>query len=231
MKKIGLVGGTGPESTLMYYKELNHRIDRLTGGKAMPDIAIDSVNFHRFWGYVTDNELDLLTDYLVEKIDNLARTGAEVVSLTCATGHIVIDRIRLKTNTPLVSVPEAVCEKAKAMGYQKVGLLGTIFTMEKDYMKQPFANAGIDVFIPEPTDRQLIAKRIYEELEHGIVKEQTLKEFQEIIGKMKAKNGIEAVILGCTELPLLLNSANCPVTCLDSVDIHIEKLIGLALKD
>ena len=229
MKKIGLVGGTGPESTLMYYKELNQRIDRLTGGKAMPDIAIDSVNFHRFWGYVTDNELDLLTDYLVEKIDNLARTGTEVVSLTCATGHIVIDRIRLKTNTPLVSVPEAVCEKAKAMGYRKVGLLGTIFTMEKDYMKQPFANAGIDVFIPEPTDRQLIAKRIYEELELGIVKEQTLKEFQEIIGKMKAQNGIEAVILGCTELPLLLNSANSPVACLDSVDIHIEKLIGLAM--
>lgn len=229
MKKIGLVGGTGPESTLMYYKELNQRIDRLTGGKAMPDIAIESVNFHRFWGYVTDNELDLLTDYLVEKIDCLARSGAEVVSLSCATGHIVIDRIRQKTNVPLVSIPEAVCEKAVALGIKKVGLLGTIFTMEQDFMKQPFANAGIGVFIPEPTDRQLIAKRILEELERGIVKEQTLKEFQDIIGKMKAQNGIEAVILGCTELPLLLNSENCPVTCLNSVDIHIEKLIGLAM--
>ena len=229
MKKIGLVGGTGPESTLMYYKELNHRIDRLTGGKAMPDIAIESVNFRRMWGYVSDNELDLLTDYFVEKIDCLERSGAEVVSLTCATGHIVIDRIKQKTNVPLVSIPEAVCEKAAVLGIKKVGLLGTIFTMEQNFMKQPFINAGIGVFIPEPTDRQLIAKRILEELERGIVKEQTLKEFQDIIGKMKAQNGIEAVILGCTELPLLLNSENCPVTCLNSVDIHIEKLIGLAM--
>ena len=229
MKKIGLVGGTGPESTLMYYKELNHRIDRLTGGKAMPDIAIESVNFHRFWGYVTDNELDLLTDYLVEKIDCLARSGAEVVSLSCATGHIVIDRIRQKTNTPLVSVPETVCEKAVAMGIKKVGLIGTIFTMEKDYMKKPFASAGIDVVIPEKAERQLIAKRIYEELERGIVNEQTLKEFQDIIGKMKAQNGIEAIILGCTELPLLLNNSNSPVPRLDSVDIHIDRLIEMAM--
>ncbi len=231
MKKIGLVGGTGPESTLMYYKELNQRIDRLTGGKAMPDIAIESVNFHRFWGYVTDNELDLLTNYLVEKINCLARSGAEVVSLTCATGHIVIDRIRLKTNTLLVSVPETVCEKAAAMGIKKVGLIGTIFTMEKDYMKKPFANAGIDVIIPKQTERQLIAERIYEELERGIVNERTLKELQQIIERMRADDGIEAIILGCTELPLLLNNSNSPVPCLDSVDIHIERLIELAMKD
>lgn len=229
MKKIGLVGGTGPESTLMYYKELNHRIDRLTGGKAMPDIAIESVNFRRMWGYVSDNELDLLTDYFVEKIDCLERSGAEVVSLTCATGHIVIDRIKQKTNVPLVSIPEAVCEKAAALGIKKVGLLGTIFTMEQDFMKQPFINAGIGVFIPEPAERQLIAERIYRELENGIVKESTLREFQQIIERMRADNGIEAIILGCTELPLLLNNSNCPVPCLDSVDIHIEKLIGLAM--
>ena len=229
MKKIGLVGGTGPESTLMYYKELNHRIDRLTGGKTMPDIAIESVNFRRMWGYVSDNELDLLTDYFVEKIDCLERSGAEVMSLTCATGHIVIDRIKQKANVPLVSIPEAVCEKAAALGIKKVGLLGTIFTMEQDFMKQPFTNAGIGVFIPEPADRQLIAERIYSELENGIVKESTLREFQQIIERMRADNGIEAIILGCTELPLLLNNSNCPVPCLDSVDIHIEKLIGLAM--
>ena len=230
MKKIGLVGGTGPESTLMYYKELNHRIDRLTGGKAMPDIAIESVNFRRMWGYVSDNELDLLTDYFVEKIDCLERSGAEVVSLTCATGHIVIDRIKQKTNVPLVSIPEAVCEKAAALGIKKVGLLGTIFTMEQELMKQPFINAGIGVFFPVPTDRQLIAKRILDELENGIVKESTLREFQQIIERMRADNGIEAIILGCTELPLLLNNSNCPVPCLDSVNIHIEKLIGLAME-
>ena len=231
MKKIGLVGGTGPESTLMYYKELNQRIDRLTGGKAMPDIAIESVNFRSVWNMVTEGNLNLLTDHLAEKVNNLVRSGAEVVSLTAATMHLVIDRVVEKTGVSLVSIPQAVCDAAAAKGYRKVGLIGTIFTMEKDYMKKPFANAGIDVVIPEPAERQLIAERIYRELERGIVNEQTLKEFQQIIERMRTDDGIEAIILGCTELPLLLNNSNSPVPCLDSVDIHIARLIEMAMKD
>lgn len=231
MKKIGLVGGTGPESTLMYYKELNQRIDRLTGGKAMPDIAIESVNFRSVWNMVTEGNLDLLTDHLAEKVNNLVRSGAEVVSLTAATMHLVIDRVVEKTGVNLVSIPQAVCDAAAAKGYRKVGLIGTIFTMEKDYMKKPFANAGIDVIIPEPAERQLIAERIYRELENGIVKDSTLREFQQIIERMRTDDGIEAIILGCTELPLLLNNSNCPVPCLDSVDIHIDRLIEMAMKD
>ena len=101
MKKIGLVGGTGPESTLMYYKELNSRIDSLTNGKAMPDIVIESVNFRRVWSYVTDGKHDMLVDYLAEKIDNLIKSGAEVVSLTAVTMHIVFDE--LQKNVPFRS--------------------------------------------------------------------------------------------------------------------------------
>ena len=227
MKKLGLVGGTGPESTLMYYKELNSRIDTLTGGKAMPDLAIESVDFRRAWGYVADGEYDKAADYMAEKVNCLKAGGAEVISLTAATFHIVYNEVCEKTGVSLISIPKAVCNKALAEGYKKVGLLGTIFTMEKDYMKTDLANAGIEVVIPGKEDRELIAKRILEELELGIVKESTLKEFQQIITKMRDEDGIEAVILGCTELPLLLNSENCPVPCLDSVDIHIEELIRL----
>lgn len=139
MKKIGLVGGTGPESTLMYYKELNSRIDKMTG-------------------------------------------GSEVIALTAATMHIVYEQIVQKTNVPLVSIPKSVCEEIQKKGYKKV----------------------------------------------GIVKESTLKEFTAIIEKMKNERGIQALILGCTELPLLLNKNNCPVDCLDSVEIHLQKLIELA---
>ena len=96
-------------------------------------------------------------------------------------------------------------------------------------MKKDFYDAGIQVFIPKKPDRELIAKRIYEELERGIVKESTLLEFTEIIERMKKDYGIEAVILGCTELPLLLNSENCPIKCMDAVDIHLKKLIALAM--
>ena len=225
MKKIGQVGGTGPESTLMYYKELNSRIDKIKDGKAMPDIVIESVDFRKAWDYVCAERYDLLTDYLAEKVTCLQNSGAEVISLTAVTMHLVIDGIIAKTNADLISIPKAVCNEALSAGYKKIGLLGTIFTMEKDYMKIDFLKAGIEVCVPDKEDRDLVAKRIYEELEAGIVKESTLKEMQGIITKMRDEKGIEAVVLGCTELPLILNSGNCPVPCLDSVEIHINELI------
>lgn len=229
MKKIGLVGGTGPESTLMYYKELNSRIDKITDGKAMPDIVIESVDFRKAWDYVCAERYDLLTDYLSEKVTSLQNSGAEVISLTAVTMHIVVDDIIAKTGADLISIPKAVCNEALSKGYKKIGLLGTIFTMEKDYMKKDFLEAGIEVYVPDKEDRDLVAKRIYEELEVGIVKDSTLKELQDIIAKMRDEDGIEAVVLGCTELPLILNSGNCPVPFLDSVEIHINELIKLTV--
>ena len=230
MRKIGLVGGTGPESTLMYYKELNSRIDALTGGSAMPDVAIESVNFRKAWGFVERGEYDKLTDYLSEKVECLKAGGAEIISLSAVTMHIVFGQIEAKTNTQLISIPKAVRDEAVAREFKCVGLLGTIFTMEQDYMKKDLDDAGIRVVVPQKDERELIAKRILEELEVGIVKESTLKEFTAIIERMKSEDGIEAVILGCTELPLLLNKDNCPVYCLDSVEIHLNKLVELAMR-
>ena len=231
MKKIGLVGGTGPESTLMYYKILNSEIDRITGGKAMPDIAIESVNFTRAWGYVTEARYDLLADYLEEKLEALEKGGSEVISLTAVTMHVVYDELAERFNKPIVSIPKAVAEEAVSKGIKRIGLLGTIFTMEKDYMKKDLIDSGIEVFVPCEEDRRLVAQRIFEELERGLVKESTLKELTEVINRMKEKDGIEGVILGCTELPLILNPGNCPVACFDAVEIHIRKLIELALAD
>lgn len=228
MKKIGLVGGTGPESTLMYYKELNHRIDEMTGGKAMPDLAIESVNFRKAWDMVASGHYTELAEYLSEKVNTLAKGGTEIISLTAGTMHIVIDEVEQNTGVSLVSIPKAIRDEILQRKYKKVGLLGTIFTMERDYMKKDLVQAGIEVVIPEKEDRELVAKRIYEELELGIVKESTLAEFNQIIRKMADEEQIEAIILGCTELPILLNDDNCVLPCLDSVDIHIRKLIELA---
>ena len=230
MKKIGLVGGTGPESTLMYYKILNTEIDRITGGEAMPDIAIESVNFTRAWNYVTEGRYDLLADYLYEKLDALDKGGSEVISLTAVTMHVVYDELAKRFNKPIVSIPKTVAEEAVAKGIKRIGLLGTIFTMEKDYIKKDLWDSGIEVFVPSEEDRKLVAARIFEELEKGIVKESTLAELQGVINRMKEENGIEGVILGCTELPLILNSDNCPVACFDAVEIHIRKLIELSVK-
>ena len=230
MKKIGLVGGTGPESTIMYYRQLNTEIDKLTEGKAMPDIAVESVNFRRAWDYVSNNRYDLLTDYLTDKIDCLISGGAEVVSLTAVTMHMVFDELSKRISYPLVSIPEAVSEAVVSAGMTRVGLLGTVFTMEKDFMKKDLSSAGVQVFVPNEKERELLGKRIFEELETGIVKETTLIELVTMINRMKEDNGIEGIILGCTELPLILNSDNCPVTCFDAVDIHLKKLISLAME-
>lgn len=126
-------------------------------------------------------------------------------------------------------IPKVVSEEAIERGYKKVGLLGTIFTMEQDFMKKDLRDSGIDVIVPEEAERKLIAQRIFEELEFGIVKESTLREFNAIISRMQAEQGIEAVVLGCTELPLLLKDENCPLPCLDSIEIHIKKLVNMAL--
>ena len=230
MKKIGLVGGTGPESTLMYYRELNTEIDRITDGRAMPDIAIESVNFTRAWNYVTEENYDLLADYLYEKLDALDRGGSEVISLTAVTMHVVYDELAYRFDKPIVSIPKTVADEIVSKGIKKIGLLGTIFTMEKDYMKKDLQKAGVEVIVPCEEDRKLVAQRIFEELEKGIVKESTLKELTDVINRMKDKDGIEGVILGCTELPLILNSDNCPVACFDAVKIHIRKLIDLAVE-
>ncbi len=230
MKKIGLVGGTGPESTVMYYKQLNSEIDRLTNEKAMPDIAIESVDFRRAWDYVVTEKYDALTDYLSEKVESLVSGGAEVVSLTAVTMHMVYDEVSEKTGAELVSIPKAVSEEIVSKGIKKVGLLGTLLTMEEDYMKKDLRTSGVEVFVPNEEERALVGKRIYEELEKGIIKESTLKELTDIISRMKKEDGIEGVILGCTELPLILNSDNCPVMCFDSVEIHLKKLVSLAME-
>ena len=165
MKKIGLVGGTGPESTLMYYKELNSRIDKITDGRQMPEIVIESLDFRKAWDYVSSGKYDLLKDYLSEKVRCLKKAGAEVISLTAVTMHIVFEGLVNNTGVSLISIPQAVCKEVKNRGYKKILLLGTIFTMEQDYMKDDFRDAGIEVYIPDENDRTLVAKRIFEELE------------------------------------------------------------------
>lgn len=228
MRKLGLVGGTGPESTLMYYKELNARIDRMTEGTAMPELSIESVDFRKAWRMVEAASYEELASYLSQKVNALKETGAEVIALTAVTMHMVFDAIEAKTGVRLCSIPAAVCREAKRRGYQRIGLLGTALTMEQSYMKKDFAAAGIEVVVPNEAEQALIAKRILTELEVGIVKESTLSEFNEVLLRMQKEHAIEAVVLGCTELPLLLSDERCVLPCLDSVAIHIDELIRLA---
>lgn len=227
MKKIGLVGGTGPESTLVYNRELNTRINERTLGRRFPELSIESADLFTALKYVSEERYDELTDYLYEKIKNLEDGGAEIVALTAATMHVVYDRLKEKVTVPFISIPEAAADFALKKGYKKVGMLGTIFTMENDYLSKAFTEKGIEVVVPDKASRVLVHDIISKELEFGDVKASSVDKLLSVIKDMTVKENIEAVILGCTELPLAINAETSPVDVLDIMEIHINKLVEL----
>lgn len=227
MIKLGLIGGTGPESTLIYYKDINKLVNEKTNGKAFPEIAIESLDLCKAMEYMKSEDYKSLKKYIFKKVENLISGGADIISLTAVTMHIIYDELKKEIPIPFISIPETVSELSLKRGYKKVGLIGTIFTMEKDYMKTPFLDKGIEIIVPSESDKELVNDRIANELEYGIIKEQSVNELLSVINKMVSEDNIEAIILGCTELPLALNKDNCPVDCLDAMDIHIKKLVEL----
>lgn len=225
MKKLGLIGGMGPESTIPYYHDIVYGVQKKTGKDFFPPLTIESVNVFEVLQLCSKEDYDALTDYLLSAISHLVNSGADFAALTANTPHIVFDRLQNASPIPLISIVEAARDEAVRRGTHKLGLLGTIFTMTGDFFKKPFHDSGIDIIVPNVEEMDFINYKISSELEHGIVKKETLSIFQNIISHMKKENGIESVILGCTELPLLLNDSVSPVPCLDTMQIHIQALI------
>lgn len=229
MKKLGLVGGMGPESTIPYYHNIVYGVQEALGKSIFPELSIESVNVFNVLKLCDEKKYDELTEYLMGAINNLAKSGAEFAALSANTPHIVFDRLKEQSPIPLISIVEATCEEAKHRKLKKIGLLGTIFTMTGEFFKAPFAKNGIQVVIPTKSEMGIINEKISTELELGIVKEETLLFFQNVINRMKSENGIEAIVLGCTELPLLLNDEVSSVPCLDTMQIHINSIVKTIL--
>lgn len=225
MKKLGLVGGMGPESTIPYYHDLVYGVQDRIGEKYFPNLTIESVNVFDVLRLCNEQKYDELTDYLMQAINNLIKSGADFVALSANTPHIVFDRLKEQSTVPLVSIVEAARDETIRLNKRKVGLLGTIFTMMGDFFKKPFYNSNIEIITPTVEEMEYINCKISSELELGIVKQETLQGFQKIIKRMAEEEGIEAIILGCTELPLLLDDEVSPVPCLDTMKIHIRHLI------
>ncbi|MGN0352046.1 MAG: aspartate/glutamate racemase family protein [Roseburia sp.] len=209
MKKLGLVGGMGPESTIPYYHDIVYGVQKVSGKSLFPELSIESVNVFEVLRLCSEKRYDELTEYLMGAISNLAKSGADFAALSANTPHIVFDKLKEQSPIPLISIVEATCEEAKHRELKKIGLLGTIFTMTGEFFKAPFVKNGIQVIIPLESEMELINNKISTELELGIVKEETLLSFQKVISRMKDEDGIEAIVLGCTELPLLLNDEVC----------------------
>lgn len=227
MKKLGLVGGMGPESTVPYYHDIVYGVKEKIENDFFPNLTIESVNVFDVLQLCGEQKYDELTDYLMKAINNLISSGADFVALSANTPHIVFDRLQEKSAVPLVSIIEATRDEAIRLKKQKLGLLGTIFTMTGDFFKTPFIESGIEIIVPTIEEMEFVNQKISSELELGIVKEETLQSFQKIIERMKKENGIEAIVLGCTELPLLLNDEVSPVPCLDTMKIHIQTLVDM----
>lgn len=226
-KLIGIIGGIGPESTIDYYRLFIsiYREHRPDGG--YPPLLINSIDLARALKLVSSDDLQGLAAYMLEEIHRLARAGATHGLLSSNTPHIVFDEIEDASPIPLISIVETACRAAVERKLKRVGLFGTRFTMQGGFYQNVFAREGIEVLVPEPGDQKLIHETYLNELVNGIVRSETRERYIAIARRMKAEQGIEALILGGTELPLLLRGAiDIGVTLLDTAHLHVERAVA-----
>lgn len=231
MKKLGLIGGVGPESTIPYYRGILNGVKERVGTPYLPPMTVESLSCFEVIRMSNEGDIEGLTSYLLAGIHNLAAAGAQVGALACNTGHFVFDELQKLSPIPLISIVEATCNEAIQRKYHKVGLLGTSATMKADFFKVPFRKAGIEVFTPLEEECTYISDHILNELEIGIINDQTAAQILQIMERMVAEQEIEVVILGCTELPLLFKGHVTPVPVLDTMQIHIKTLIDTIMEE
>lgn len=229
LKKLGLIGGTGPESTLVYYRRIIEGVQAATRPDLLAPMTIESLSAFDVFEFAGREDWDGLADYLLSGVKRLEAAGAEVASLTANTPHVVFDRLAEKSPLPLVSSVESTRREIRARGASSVVLLGTEFTMVGDFLSGPLRADGINVAVPNADEIAYIQDKIASELEFGVVRDDTREGFCDIIRRLAADDGGELVILGCTELPLLLDDSTSPVPTLDTMDPHIEDLVRVAL--
>lgn len=229
MKKIGLIGGMGPESTLDYYRGIIHAFNGEYSGLSYPEIIIYSADINELMAFVSSERWDGLSDWLLDKIESLHHAGAEFAAIASNTPHYVFDDIKSRSPVPLLSIVETTCSRAQQMGFQNTGLMGTMLTMEAEFYKTPFMDRGMNVIVPSRQERELIHRKLFTEIELGIIKDSTRQELLSIVDRMVAEHGIDALIMGCTELPLILPENGCGIHFLNTTAIHCERIVAYCL--
>lgn len=227
MKKLGLIGGTGPESTIEYYRRITSGIQERAG--FFPNLTIESLSVFDVLHYCKNKDYNGLTEYLLKGFRCLSAAGADFACLTGITPHVVFEQVAAKSPIPVVSIVETACEEAKKRGYKKVALLATYQTMTNTFFQRAFTGHGIEVVMPSEAEMQYIGNKIETEIELGKVLPETQQKFCQIAERMATEEKSEAIVLGCTELPLILNDSLLTVPCLDVMKIHIGKLIDMLM--
>lgn len=231
MKRIGLVGGMSWQSTAMYYKYINEYIKNKKGGLASANILLSSINFSEIEGLQKNGKWNEAEKIIRQEIERLENAGADFVGVCSNTGNECISRLKEKMNIILVHIADPIGKFIVKNKMKKVGLIGTIYTMENGYIKDILDKKyKAEVFIPDKTDRIVINDIIYKELCRGTVKESSRKKYLFIMKKMIKRNKLNGFILGCTEISMLINKKDINIKLVDSTKLHAEYLAQKSLQ-
>ena len=231
MKTIGILGGTGPESTIEYYKRIIAAYRERSADKSYPSMIINSINASPLIEYVLARKLDKVEELLVPEIDRLAKAGADFGLIAANTPHVVFDAVSARSSIPLISIVEATADAAVARGVKRLALFGTRLTMDSAFYPETFARRNLAIVVPNGEERVFIHDVYMGELFHGVIRAESRDALVAIAAKMKGRDGIDGLILGGTELSLILTEptyAGLPV--LDTTQIHVDAIVAMALK-
>ncbi|XQE68176.1 aspartate/glutamate racemase family protein [Pseudomonas sp. P3C3] len=229
MKTIGLLGGMSWESTLPYYRHINEAVRERLGGLHSARLVLYSLDFHEIEALQRQGDWAAAGTLLADAARRLESAGADFLLLCTNTMHKVADAIEAASDLPLLHIADPTATAIRAAGLQQVGLLGTRFTMEQPFYRERLEQRhGIQVLVPDEPDRTEVHRVIYEELCRGVVSEASRQAYRQVIGRLVA-NGAQAVILGCTEIGLLVQSGDAGVPLLDTCRLHAHAAADLAL--
>ena len=230
MKVIGILGGLAPESTREYYDHIIKRYYERKGDYGYPEIIIYSVNFQKYVEWQNAGDWNAAAEDMIRSIASLKEAGAEFGIIATNTMHKVFDEVQESSEIPLLSIMSATADAISARGFSKVGLLGTIFTMKEPFYKDALEGKGIEVAVPSDEDMEFVNRVIYDELTKGDFQNESRVRFVEIVRNMNAA-GAEGVILGCTEIPLLITEDDCGVPLFNTSIIHAEAALEYSMRD
>ncbi|NVK57700.1 MAG: aspartate/glutamate racemase family protein [Alteromonadaceae bacterium] len=230
MKTIGLIGGMSWESTSLYYQYINHEIKARKGGLHSAPLMLYSVDFAEIANLQHANNWPMLGQQLANIATKLEGAGAEGLIICTNTMHYVASDVSQAVRIPLLHIGDAIANACLVQGISKVGLLGTRFTMEATFLRQHLQNAGLSVLTPGESERNLIHDVIYQELCVGKINPDSKQLFRAIIGRL-GENGAQAVVLGCTEIGLLIRSTDVDLPLLDTTELHAKAAADFITSD
>ena len=229
LKTIGLIGGMSWESTVTYYKIINETVKEKLGGLHSAKCILYSVDFQEIEECQANGNWEKSGEILGEAANNLEKAGADFIVICTNTMHKVVNQIKEKISIPILHIAEMTAEKILEKGLKNIALLGTKYTMEQDFYKSKLIEKGINVIIPDKNDIEIINKVIYDELCLGTINSNSKKKFLEIVDKLRNK-GSEGIILGCTEIGLLIKNEDTDVPLFDTAIIHAEQAAIYSIK-